>query len=306
MRSGPCRLELAEVGVDQSRWQGLLVRACEGEREDEVVPASDEREQPGCDEAGEADREQNAVDDRPLAGAVHLGRLDQLVRNGIEEPLEHPDAQRQRERGERQDQREVRVEQAVGAEDQVERDEQQRLREHLRGQDQVHQRPSAAVAELREGVRGVGRDDDGKQRGRHGHDDAVHQVAQQGRVLGEVGEVFEGDLPWPQPRGERERVGVGRQRGDQQPVHRAEREDADQRHGDGGGERAWTPWPAGRHPGRAVVLRGDRAGRGGDRHRFSPRSDTHTYPTTRIDSSTIHSAPSAPARPRSKPLNAVS
>ena len=47
INSGHCGRGLADERVDQTGWQRLLLRAGESQGEHEVVPAADEREQPG-------------------------------------------------------------------------------------------------------------------------------------------------------------------------------------------------------------------------------------------------------------------
>ena len=72
------------------------------------------------------EREDHRVEDAPRTCAVDARRLDEVVGEGVEEALQHPDAQRKGEGRERQDQRQVGVQQPELREHQIQGDEQER------------------------------------------------------------------------------------------------------------------------------------------------------------------------------------
>src|SRR6266404_3877036 len=82
---------------DRHRDRPALVREREGDREQELVPRADEREQPGGGERGPEQRHEYAGDDGERFRPVHQRGLLQLLRQLAHEGGQHPGGERQGE-----------------------------------------------------------------------------------------------------------------------------------------------------------------------------------------------------------------
>ena len=160
-----------------------------------IVAMNDE--QPGDGQDRRDQRQDDAEVDLRVRRPVDLGRLVEILRNGVEEALHQPGVHAERATEEQQDQRrrsvepDRRVEVGDLDEDQVDRDDGQRLREHLHQQNEQH--PGATTLEPvpGEGERGAGGNEHGqRRREQRDHHGVVEPGPETGRLeqLGEVGQ----------------------------------------------------------------------------------------------------------------------
>src|SRR6201999_2436054 len=144
-----------------------------------LVVGEDEREHAGGDQPGGHQRQQDAPEAGPRAGPVDGRRLLELARHGGGEVAQHPDRDRQRERGVDEDQADQAVEQVELAEVDEQRDDQGLLRQQLH--DQQHDQVGGAELELEPAERDRGEQPD--ERARDNRDDRDEQaVLQEGPV----------------------------------------------------------------------------------------------------------------------------
>src|SRR6266540_2473720 len=166
------------------------VRARQEEREQELVPREDEREQGARHHPRQGQPQRDPGERLPAARPVDERRLLEIARQVIEETLHEPDDERDVERQVGDDQRPIRVQQLPVAKEQEQRDRGRHRREHPDAED-PEGKVLTADTEAAEAVRGRDPDEQRKERVRGSNDQAVLQrlaarAAERRRVMAEV------------------------------------------------------------------------------------------------------------------------
>src|SRR5256712_1825632 len=133
--------------------QRAHIPAVEQQREHNLVPREDEREQRGDDQAWRNERQGDAPERPEDSRAIDHRGLLQLHRQVLKKPFEQPDDKRQVEDRVCQDQGPVGIQEVQHLEHQEQRQRRRYRREHARGQNRERE-VLAPRAEPREGVGG--------------------------------------------------------------------------------------------------------------------------------------------------------
>ena len=168
--------------VDDRHRHGLVRRRLqEGQRVDEFVPAQREAEDEGRDQPRHRQRNDDLDQDLPARGAVDQRAFLELERDGLEIAHQQPGRERDQQRRIHQDQRQRRVEQAVGLDHRGERNEQDRRRHQIRQEDRAADGVGTAEAQPHDRIGGEHAGGD-RQHGGSRRD--IHRVPQPARILG--------------------------------------------------------------------------------------------------------------------------
>src|SRR6476619_1653732 len=233
---------------DGDRLLRLVVEQDVGE--DELVPARDEDEHGGRDEAWRDEREQDLRERPDAAGTVDHRRLLELLRDVAENAAQRPDSEREREGDVCEDHPDVHAlapGQVVLREHDVERDDQADLREHLDPDQRDDEELTAVEAELRERDRSEEGERDRDQHGDDDDDHAVRSRAPEVRTVHCVPEVLERRVHWEEARLQLVQL-IGRlKRAREHPVDREDHHHEDEQPEDVPRERRLAPGPCGLH-----------------------------------------------------------
>ncbi len=165
-QQAPRLVERVDERRHADRQRERVLAGQERPREEELVPGRDEREERGHRKARDRQRDDDPPERPEDAEPVDPAGFLELVRDRVEEALEHQDAERDGERRIGQDQRPRRVDEPEVGEDPEQRDQQDDAREHLGDEEDVHRRAPPAEAEPRDGI-GAGRREEDREDRRH-------------------------------------------------------------------------------------------------------------------------------------------
>lgn len=171
-------VRLAEVavlvleGIQRDGQRHVLLGLQINERAEEVVPRGDEGEDGGDGDDRLADGQHDLPPDAEVAAAIHAGGLDEGLGHLGEELTEHEDEKGRAEEG-GDDERQVRIDPAKGAEHDEHGDHRDLGGEHHRGDHDDEERAAAAEAQAGEGVADEGAGEDLADNGQCCDDDRV-------------------------------------------------------------------------------------------------------------------------------------
>ena len=158
---------LDELGHDADRDGLHFRRRDEREGVDELVPRQREGEDARRDEPGHRERQDDLHEDLPARGAVDQRALLQLERDRAEVAHQEPRAERDQERGVREDEGPARVEETELEDDGRERDEEDRRRHEVGEEDREPDLLRAAESQPLDGVGGEDARGDRREGGDH-------------------------------------------------------------------------------------------------------------------------------------------
>src|SRR3954447_18923599 len=159
-------LELRCAGEEGQRCRdGARPLGRQGDREHEVVPGDEERDDGGGEDPGRRQGNDHLPEGLPAGGAVHLGGLLHLPGDLLEEGRERPDADRQRQRQVGDDQADLGVEEADGPPQVVDRRDEADDREDRHGQGRGEDELLAGEVQPRDGIGRERREDHADHRG---------------------------------------------------------------------------------------------------------------------------------------------
>jgi hypothetical protein len=195
------------------------------EREEELVPGGDEREEGGHDDAGQEQWRDHGPEHVEATGPVDHCRLFEVGRDAADVALEHPEDERERPDDVHEDESTVRVREVQLAEHEEQRDDDEDQREELAEQDPAEPGSRDDPSLPREDVRGRETDEADQDRGRRRDLEAVPRGVRDVGVPQDLAVVVERRLGRDEGRVQLDELARSLQRHREQPEQREAEED---------------------------------------------------------------------------------